>query len=221
MRPQFTPSYDCRLWIIVSKLLGVWKKKTEEALAIVKVDHENAYKQLPVIPEHRKFSIIVARNPEDGRLFGAFPNQLMFGSVSAVQHYNVISRIIATLCVRVFRIPLVGYFDDYAGIVKNRIRESALEAVKFMNHIFGFQTKDPKDVMAQQAKFLGLIVNLSPPWEIIVPEDKRIEILRLVQDSLGLGRMDSAKVEKLIGKLNFFQMYAVGRIMRYTFPDRV
>ena len=194
------------------------KQKTEEALAIVKVDHENAYKQLPVIPEHRKFSIIVARNPEDGRLFGAFPNQLMFGSVSAVQHYNVISRIIATLCVRVFRIPLVGYFDDYAGIVKNRIRESALEAVKFMNHIFGFQTKDPKDVMAQQAKFLGLIVNLSPPWEIIVPEDKRIEILRLVQDSLGLGRMDSDKVEKLIGKLNFFQMYAVGRIMRYTFP---
>ena len=194
------------------------KQKTEEALAIVKVDHENAYKQLPVIPEHRKFSIIVARNPEDGRLFGAFPNQLMFGSVSAVQHYNVISRIIATLCVRVFRIPLVGYFDDYAGIVKNRIRESALEAVKFMNHIFGFQTKDPKDVMAQQAKFLGLIVNLSPPWEIIVPEDKRIEILRLVQDSLGLGRMDSAKLEKLIGKLNFFQMHAVGRVMRYTFP---
>ena len=90
-----------------------------------------------------------------------------------------------------------------------------------MNHIFGFQTKDPKDVMAQQAKSLGLIVNLSPPWQIIVPEDKRIEILRLVQDSLGLGRMDSAKVEKLIGKLNFFQMYAVGRIMRYTFPDRV
>ena len=90
-----------------------------------------------------------------------------------------------------------------------------------MNHIFGFQTKDPRDVMAQQAKSLGLIVNLSPPWQITVPEDERIEILRLVQDTLGLGGMDSAKVEKLIGKLNFFQMYAVGRIMRYTFPDRV
>ena len=43
------------------------KQKTEEALAIVKVDHENAYKQLPVIPEHRKFSIIVASPGLEGR----------------------------------------------------------------------------------------------------------------------------------------------------------
>ena len=114
----------------------------------------------------------------------------MFGSVSAVQHYNVISRIISTLCVRVFRIPLVGYFDDCAGIVKNIIRESALEAIKFINHIFGFQTKESKDVMSQRAKFLGLIVSLTPPWKIIAPEEKRIEIFRLVRDSLGLGRME-------------------------------
>ena len=91
----------------------------------------------------------------------------MLGSVSAVQHYNVISKIITTLCGRVFRIPLVGYFDDDAGIEKNRFCESALEAIKFTNHIFGFQTKDPKDAMAQQAKSLGPIVKLSPPWEII------------------------------------------------------
>ena len=144
----------------------------------------------------------------------------MLGSVSAVQHYNVISKIITTLCGRVFRIPLVGYFDVDAGIEKNRFGGSALEAIKFMNHIFGFQTKDPKDAMAQQAKSLGPIVKLSPPWEIIVPEDKRMETLRLVQDTFGLGRIDSAKVEKLIGKLNFFQIHAVGRVMRYTSPIR-
>ena len=194
------------------------RRNTTQALAIVKIDHENAYKQLPLIPEHKKFSIIVARNPKDGVLYGAFPNQLMFGSVSAVQHYNVISRIISTLCVRVFRIPLVGYFDDYAGIVKNIIKESALEAVKFVNHIFGFKTKESKDVMSQRAKFLGLIVNLIPPWRIIVPEEKRLEILRIIQRSIELRKMSSEMVEKLIGKLNFFQMQAVGRIMRHTFP---
>ena len=52
----------------------------------------------------------------------------------------------------------------------------------------------------------------------MVPEEKRREILRIIRDSLGLGRMEPKLVEKLIGKLNFFQMYAVGRIMRYTFP---
>ena len=142
----------------------------------------------------------------------------MFGSLSAVQQYNIVSHIIATMCVRVFRIPLVGYFDDYAGIVKNTIRKGALETIKFVNHIFGFRTKESKDVMSQRAKFLGLIVSLTPPWKIVVPEEKRCEILRIIRDSLGLGRMDSKMVEKLIGKLNFFQMYAVGKIMRYTFP---
>ena len=71
--------------------------------------------------------------------------------------------------------------------------------------------------MAQQAKFLGLIVKLPPPWEIIVSRgQKGNEILRLVQDSLGLGRMDSVKVKNLIGKLNFFK-YMRLKVMRYTF----
>ena len=98
------------------------RRNTTQVLATVKINHENVYKQLPLIPENRKFSIIVARNPRGGSLYGAFPNQLMIGSLSAVQHYNVISRIISTLCVRVFRIPLVAYFDDYEGIIKYIIR---------------------------------------------------------------------------------------------------
>ena len=129
MRPQFIPSYDCRLWIMVSKLLGVWKKKTRRGASDCQNGHENVHKQFPVIPEHRKVSIIVVRNPGDGRLYRACPNQLMFGSVRVVQHYNIISRISATLCVRVFRIPLVAYFDDYAETMKNWICKSALEAV--------------------------------------------------------------------------------------------
>ena len=56
-----------------------------------------------------------------------------------------------------------GYFDVYAGIVKNTIKESALEAVKFVSHIFRFRTKEPKNVMSQLVEFLGLIVNLIPP----------------------------------------------------------
>ena len=49
----------------------------------------------------------------------------------------------------------------------------ALEAVKFMNHIFGFQIKDPKNEMVHQAKSLELIVKLSTPRKIFVPKDKK------------------------------------------------
>ena len=61
------------------------QQKTEEVLANVKLDHENAYKQLPVIPERKMLSIIVARSPEDGIIYKAFLNKLVFGSVSMVQ----------------------------------------------------------------------------------------------------------------------------------------
>ena len=61
------------------------QQKTEEALANVKLDHENTYKQLPVIQEHIMLSIIVARSPEVGIIYKAFPNQLVFGSACVVQ----------------------------------------------------------------------------------------------------------------------------------------
>ena len=100
------------------------QQKTKEALAIVKPDQENAYKQPPVIPEHKMISIIVTRNPENGILYTAFPTQSMFSSVSAIQHYNAISKIIVTLCVRASQMPLIGYFDGYARTVCNQICES-------------------------------------------------------------------------------------------------
>ena len=110
----------------------------------------------------------------------------MLGSVSAVQHYNVISKIITTLRGRVFRIPLVGYFDVDAGIEKNRFGGSALEAIEFMNHSFGFQKRAPK------SRWL----NKRNPW----------------------GQLSSYPHH---GKLlNFFQIHAVGRVMRYTSPMR-
>ena len=61
------------------------QQKTEEALANVKLDHENTYKQLPVIQEHIMLSIIVARSPEVGIIHKAFLNQWVFGSACVVQ----------------------------------------------------------------------------------------------------------------------------------------
>ena len=141
------------------------KEKTEEELAIAKIDHGNAYKQLPLIPERKKFSIIVARNPRDGMLYGAYPSQLMFGSVSAVQHYNVLSRIIATLCVRVFRMPLVGYFDDYAGIVKNAIRNGALKTKKIRKSHFWVPNKGAHGRDEPEGKIPRINCQFNPTME--------------------------------------------------------
>ena len=94
------------------------RQKTEGKLVIVKISHENAYKQLLLIPEHRKFSIIVERNTRDGFVYGVYPIQLMFGPVSAVRHYKAVSRIIATRCVRVSRMQSVSYLAITPALLK-------------------------------------------------------------------------------------------------------
>ena len=69
----------------------------------------------------------------------------MIGSLSAVQHYNVISRIISTSYVRVFRIPLVARLDDYEDFFKKKNNlKGVLGAIRCINHILGFKIKESK-----------------------------------------------------------------------------
>ena len=62
----------------------------------------------------------------------------MLSLVSVTQCHNGICRIISTLRVQVFRVSLVGYFDNDDGTVENNIGQSALETIKFVSHTCEF-----------------------------------------------------------------------------------
>ena len=73
-----------------------------------KADHEAAYKQLPLEWEQSNLAAIALRNPANGRWYGFMSRTLMFGAVSAVLHYNILSRILSELACKIFGIPMLA-----------------------------------------------------------------------------------------------------------------
>ena len=83
-----------------------------------KADRKAAYEQLPIDPADQNAAIISLRHPTEHRWYGFLTRALIFGSVAAVLHYNVLSRLIVVLVNRYLGIPPVGYFDDFAAIIR-------------------------------------------------------------------------------------------------------
>ena len=111
---------------------------------LFKTDHEAAYKQLPIAPADQQTAIVALRRPSSGNWFGFVTRTLVFGSVAAVLHYNVISRIWAALCCRPLGIPLAGYFGDFAALARAGLAEEALRVFPRFCEMLGFVLKPGK-----------------------------------------------------------------------------
>ena len=101
-------------------------------LVMFKTDHESAYKQMPIDPDDRKNAIVSIRDPSTRRRHGFVSRTLVFGSVDAVLHYNVLSRILTALTNRCLGIPLVGYFGDFAALIRLVLGDQAIEVPPFL-----------------------------------------------------------------------------------------
>ena len=78
--------------------------------ALFKEDRESAYKQLPIRPDDMKRAIAAIRRPYKEAMVGFVNRTLIFGSIAAVIHYNVMSRILAGSSLRCLGLPPCGQF---------------------------------------------------------------------------------------------------------------
>ena len=63
-------------------------RPTKKALGFFKADHEAAYKQLPMRPEHTNLAFVALRDPLTSRWVAFHQNALLFGATSAVLRYD-------------------------------------------------------------------------------------------------------------------------------------
>ena len=92
--------------ILTPITLPTWDHLSEIAKALyhtfrgwsfIKGDHASAYKQLPLDPAHANLTVVAPRRPQSGLWMAFVPKVLLFGSISAVLHYNCFSRCLAIL----------------------------------------------------------------------------------------------------------------------------
>ena len=74
-----------------------------------KADHRADYMSLPVCPIQTKLAAVVLKNPPGGIWYAFTSRTLLFGSISSVLHYNILSRAIDELMSIIFGIPAVCF----------------------------------------------------------------------------------------------------------------
>ena len=172
--------------------------------SIFKADHANAYRQLPLRPSEARFAHVVARNPSDGHVAVFIPRTLLFGSSTAVAHYNALSRAISSIFARIFRVPVVGYFDDFAAPVPRSLARQALHLFCTLNAALGFDLKPPKCLVGSAVEFLGVVVCAGQtPVRVSVSDERRLGLLSTVSAALAKGELHRGEAEVLSGKLSF------------------
>ena len=119
-------------------------RSTRRPWEFFKADHEAAYKQLPLMPEHTKLAFVALRDPIASRWMAFHPKALLFGATSAVLHYNCFPRLLAVLANRIFGIPLIGYFDDFGALVPADVIRHALSTFERFCNSMGIALKNPK-----------------------------------------------------------------------------
>ena len=184
-----------------------------------KADHKAAYKQLPIDPADQETAIIALRHPSNSRWYGFVTRTLIFGSVAAVLHYNVFSRIIVALVNRYLGIPLLGYFDDFAAIIRKTLGREALAAFTSFCTTLGIQLKEEKSEVGPRVVFLGLLGSFpcaENGWRLSISltDDKRRKWSALLSSYLKEGRISHRCLEKLIGRLLFSQTAVFGKFAR-------
>ena len=187
--------------------------------ALFKADHEAAYKQLPLRPQDQAYAIIALKHPTDGRWFGFVSRTLVFGATAAVSHYNVFSRLITALVNRLFGIPLICFFGDFAALIPRMLARKAMAVFSRFCDLLGITLKTGKSEVGTRVAFLGL-QGWFPSAEnkytlhISLPGDKRKACESLLADYIHRRSISHQELEKLIGRLSFSHTLLFGRFAR-------
>ena len=184
-----------------------------------KADHQAAYKQLPMDPDHHNLAMVALRNPETGEWVAFPPKALLFGAVAAVLHYNCFSRLLSVIFNKIFGIPLIGYFDDFGALVPSKLAPLALKTFERFCDILGIQLKVSKTECSNSLVFLGMKGTFPKPTNgmllhIELPREKAATWIGLINRIITAGEVSHMELESIIGKLSFTQTSVFGRIGR-------
>ena len=121
----------------------------------------NAYKQLPLHPSCRIYSIVTLLNPETSEPACFEGKVLPFGSTASVVHFNRCSRLLQ--CVGWHLCILWGnYFDDFPILSMSGMNDSTINTVTLLLRLLGFDyAKHKLKGFSGVAGVLGVEIELS------------------------------------------------------------
>jgi len=116
------------------------------------MDEDKAYRQIPVSPDQRRFSVIAVVNPNkdpvtkqpNPRLEYFVMNGHCFGFTNAVYNYNRRPMAMTEILRKIFHIPTDHYYDDRWGIEPMSTISSSFETTQEVFRLLGVDVQTTK-----------------------------------------------------------------------------
>ena len=129
---------------------------------------------------------------------------LPFGSAISCAIFEEISTLIHWIFERQTQVPFVHYLDDYLwGHINKRHYQLAFDTVQSTVQDIGLPLSPEKLVLPTQfIHFLGLGID-TVKWLVVVLEDKRADIVNMLNTTMVAKKVTVKHLQALAGKLNF------------------
>jgi hypothetical protein len=193
-----------------------WRELPEESTQLVAktIDVKAAYKQFPIFPDHRKFSILVLKRPTDGVAMGFVSKTLPFGSVASVLHFNRIARLLHRMGLEL-DIPWTNYYDDFPVDFKI-LSEHTGAAARALTSMLGFECSLDKELpFDRSAEMLGVVLDLSEFTKGVVKVCNKFsrmsELKEVLTGIIESGRVPTKSLASFFGRALFVESQFMGK----------
>ena len=166
------------------------------------LDERKAYRQIPIKPDHRRFSVICFKNPQNHAMNYFVMIGHSFGLVAAVYNYNRRSALIDEILRKLFGLVSFCYYDDKYGFELQTTARSAAEVGRAAHTILGAQFDLKTLQNGQILEILGVTYDL---WGMLlqIKDKRKRELVHEIESILKDDLLDPGHAGKLKGKLMF------------------
>ena len=197
----------------VSALRSLLSKCPDKQLWGWVLDERKAYRQVPIRPADRKYSVITMKNPSSGKPAFFVMVGHSFGLVSAVYNYNRRSAAINEFLVSIFGLVAFSFYDDKYGFEIAETVSSAHEIAQLVHWWLGAQFDAKKLQLSRDPTILGVTYNLEK-LVLEIKESRKQELVEEIESRLDHGLLDPGSAGKLKGKLMFGASQLWGKVGR-------
>ena len=211
-----TSSVDKLVLPTLDKNLGVIQRLAAAApLAALfgwVLDEKSAYRQIPVLPSHRRYAVVALYDPK--RRCAAYFVMIghAFGFVSAVYNFNrraaIIDEFLHNMGLLSFQ-----YYDDKFGFTTQAVAELELQLVAKLHTCLGVDFSVKKLQCASLVNILGIEYNFDKMLLGLL-DQRRKDLLEEIDHCIDTGRLEPGQAGKLKGKLQFVASHYRGRYGR-------
>ena len=187
------------------------------------MDLKSAYKEFPIFPEHRRYSVLVLKRPSDQVAMGFVSKTLPFGSVASVLHFNRVSRLLHRIGLEL-DVAWTNYYDDYPVVKFKILAEHTAAAIRALTSMLGFECSLDKELPFDvKTEMLGVVLDLSQSNSSVVKvankPSRMQELSKALRDIIDVGKVETRRLPSLFGRALFVESQFMGSAGRLALVE--